>query len=143
MSLKIKDIMTPEVVGAPLGVTIHEAARIMKEQDVGSLLIMDENYPAGIVTETDFLYKVVYDKMDLETPIDEIMVSPVMMIHVDEALENAGSVMNEKGIRRLVVTDGETVIGVLSSTDISRFSPEYVSEVDKTLEKLDDILKDL
>lgn len=143
MSLQIKDIMTPEVVGAPLGVTIHEAARIMKEQDVGSLLIMDETYPAGIITETDFVYKVVYGKMDLQTPVDDIMVSPVMMIHVDESLESAGSVMNEKKIRRLVVTDGETVIGVLSSTDISRLSPKYVSEVDKTLEKLDELLRDL
>jgi CBS domain-containing protein len=143
MKPKVKDIMTPRVITIPKGSTILQAAGLMKDKGVGSLLVKEGDNPVGIVTERDFIYKVVLERIDTASPVDKIMAAPVITVAQEMPVEEAARLMKKKNIRRLVVMEGDRMIGIVTSTDISRTSPEYTSELSKTIGKLEDILRDL
>ena len=92
----------------------------MRDNLIGSIVIVDGDDIAGIFTERD-LIRVVDMNIDIETPIKEVMNSPVITISKDTIIADATNIMNEKNIRRLVVIDEKSkVIGMIGTRDIMR-----------------------
>ena len=118
--MRVKDIMHG-VTKIPSGTTITEAARIMDQKLIGSVLIEENKQVTGIVTERDILRKVVArGKNPEEVRAKDIMSYPVVMIDANEDALEASRIMDEKRIRRLAVTENGIIIGKVTANSISR-----------------------
>ena len=104
--------------------TVLEAARQMIEANVGSMLVTVEGEITGIVTERDYLRRVVLEeKGSRETSVREIMTSPLIVVTPETSVEECMSIITERRIRHLPVADeaGE-VVGLVSIGDVVKFN---------------------
>lgn len=95
-------------------VSVKEAARIMSNRNIGSLIVLKDNKIAGIITERDIMKNV----SCLGKKISSIMSKNVVTIDHNESLENAALIMTERKIKRLPIVDGGKLVGIITATDI-------------------------
>ena len=117
---KVKDVMTKTVVTVETNKTVTEAAALMAENDVGNLIVMDGNTPIGIVTERDFVRRVLAKEKNPKTKISEVMSTPLRVIDPDAPLKEAARRMIRKRIRRLAVIKDNKLVGIITATDFAR-----------------------
>jgi len=97
------------------------AVRKMVSKKVGSILISRDADYVGIVTERDILSKVLLRNLNpIVTEIGSVMSSPLITMDGETPIEKGAELMEEKDIRRLAVTEGGKVIGIVSASDIQR-----------------------
>lgn len=117
----VKDLMTKKVLVTNSTKTSFDAARLMKEEGRGSIVIVDGDRPVGILTERDFLRKVVAEDL---TPskvfVRDIMSRPLLAIDPDVSIKNAARLMLEKKIRRLPVIKGNKLVGIIVASDFAK-----------------------
>jgi signal-transduction protein with cAMP-binding, CBS, and nucleotidyltransferase domain len=103
--------------------TAQEAAKKMKHKDVGSLLVVDEtDKHIGIITEKDLVSKVCFqNKKSAEVFVNDIMSSPLVYIDLKATLEEAAKKMVDNKIQHLLVNNGDTFIGILTTSDLSTY----------------------
>jgi len=103
----------------PASATVLEAIRLMAEQQIGSVLIMDGAQLSGIFTERDYARKVVLlGRASMNTPVSEIMSSPVQTVRREDTINHCMTLMTKSRIRHLPVLDGDDVVGLLSIGDL-------------------------
>lgn len=125
--LPVKDIMSKKPIVVKAGTTIKEAAKVMKKNSVGSLIVMQKERPIGIITERDILLKVIAgDKTPAKTKIREIMTSPVVTIGPNTDVAEAAKKMAKLNIRRLPVVQKDELQGVVTENDILRIAPTLI-----------------
>jgi len=117
---KVKDLMVPDIKTIDRRVSAYEAAKYMKESNVGSLIITDGEVPIGIVTMRDILYKVIsLGSLGKDISLSTIMSTPLLTVEADEDISKAAALMRRWNVWRLAVRDGNgQVIGLISGTDI-------------------------
>jgi CBS domain-containing protein len=120
----VKEAMKTNLVMVEPTTTVLEAAKLMKKNRIGNVLVVEKKQPVGILTESDILKKVVAEgKNASEVLVEEVMSTPVVVADPYISLEEAMKTMGKCNIRRLpVIEDGE-LIGVITQKDISRISP--------------------
>ena len=117
-----------EVLKIDAGATVLEAVRKMVEANVGSLLVTEGGRIAGIVTERDYLRRAAMaDGADEETPVREIMTSPLVVATPDTAIDECMALMTERRIRHVPVVDSGDVVGLVSIGDLVKFKSEQQS----------------
>lgn len=117
--LPVKEIMTREVCTGKRNESVLNASRKMLKFGVGSIVVVENNTPVGIVTEKDILEKVVArNKTPAEVMLEDIMTFPIITIKPTTSLREATNIMVKKGIRRLPVIDNGNLIGIVTDTDI-------------------------
>ena len=133
---KIEQIMTQEVVTITPENTLYEAARIIGEKHIGSLIVMKYETPVGVITERDLLREVVARGIDLEKDwlvggvtikeekVEEIMSYPLTTIPLTSSIKEAAQMMIEKKIRRIAVRESGKVVGIITASDLIRSLPE-------------------
>ena len=119
-TVSVKDIMTKAVVSVDVATTVSDAAKIMEDTQVGSIVVTENNTPVGIVTDRDFAIKVVAHAYNPTTPVRTIMSSPLYSISPDEPVRMIADFMHARGIRKLPVIDNDKVIGIVTATDLVR-----------------------
>ena len=117
---KVKDVMTKKVITVESNKTVSEAAALMAENDVANLIVMDNNIPIGIVTERDFVRRVMAKNKPSKTKISEIMSTPLRVIDPDAPLKEAARRMVRKRIRRLPVIIDNKLVGIITTSDFAR-----------------------
>jgi len=121
--------MSEEVPTIESHISVVEAAKEMRKIGRGFLIILKEGQPAGIVTEHDFVDKVIADELNpAKVSVEEIMSSPLITIDPDEDLVKASEIMKMNKIRRLPVVKEGIMYGVLTSRDISQRFVEYLDK---------------
>jgi len=96
-----------------------DAARLMVEKGIGSLVANRDGLPFGIVTERDLVEKIVADATDpSKLTVADIMTAPLATIDAKGSLIDAARKMVEKQVKRLVVTEHDKIIGIVSQTDL-------------------------
>ncbi len=126
----VKDFMTTNVITIDVHRTVLEAAKLMHQQDVGDLVVMEGNEPKGIVTERDLVRRVMAQKKPLETKVSEVMSNPLITIEEDSSLRDAARIMVKNKIRRLPVTKKNVLVGIIATSDFARhISRKSFSEV--------------
>lgn len=116
----VADIMSSPVVTLDGEVNVRDAALLMTDKRIGSIVVTERGQPIGIVTERDILERIVGPCKDpCETKMKEIMSSPLVTTSKETAILDAMRSMRERGISRLVVTDGG-MEGIVSEKDIIR-----------------------
>jgi len=127
VSLKVEDVMVREVVTISENASVKEAAGIMNQFEIGSIIAVRKGKAIGIVTERDLLKRVIAEGMDAKkTRVKDIMSSPLVVIAPGAELEEALRLMFEKKIKKLVVVDQKRLVGLVSLTDMSSCEPAII-----------------
>ena len=99
--------------------TVLRAIRRMAEENVGALLVLEDDQLVGFFSERDYSRKVILQGLRSEdTPVSTVMTAPVLTISPDATVQQGLSIMSEKFVRHLPVTDDSGVIGVVSIGDL-------------------------
>jgi CBS domain-containing protein len=118
--MQIAEIMTTSVVTAPPGTPARDVAALMRDRNVGSVVLADEaGRPVGIVTDRDLAICVIADDRGHEESIQEFATAPVVTGAADMDLEEAAALMVEHRIRRLPVVDADRLSGIVTLDDIA------------------------
>ena len=105
------------------GTSVADAVTVMVDGGVGSVLIMDHGHLKGLFTERDLMCRVVYHGLDpRQTPIEEVMTSDVATVRSSLTVGEAMSLCTQRRIRRLPVMDGDTLLGVVSAGDLTKWA---------------------
>ena len=126
MSILARDIMTGGAECIGVNDTLEQAARKMKDLDVGSLPICGEdNRLKGMLTDRDIVVRCLADGGDPKsTRAGDLAQGKPVTIGADDTVEEAIRTMQQHQVRRLPVIDGHDLIGMLSQADIARNDPE-------------------
>ena len=125
----VKDFMTTNVITIDVQRTVLEAAKLMHQQDVGDLVVMEGNVPKGIVTERDLVRRVMALKKPFDTKVSEIMSDPLITIEEESSIRDAARKMVKYKIRRLPVTKKNVLVGIIATSDFARhLSKKTLSE---------------
>src|SRR3954453_16321988 len=116
----LRDVMTAEVVTAGPDRTVREIAELMRERNVGSVVILDgAARPAGFVTDRDLALSVIADGRDFGDHVADHASSPVITAEPSMTVEEGAELMVRHGVRRLVVVDGGRLTGIVTLDDLS------------------------
>ena len=120
MTRTVEEVMTrdPRTVSADDPVT--EAARIMRDDDIGDVIVLDGEQVGGIVTDRDIVVRGVAEGRDAQsTKVSEVCTGGVETIEPSAAIDEALSKMREADIRRLPVVEGGRAVGIISLGDLA------------------------
>lgn len=123
----VSEVMTREVVYLPAETTVDEAARAMRERDIGDVVVTQGPELAGVVTDRDIVVRAVADGLDPgATRLGEIASRDLVMIQEDASTSDAANLMRERAVRRLLVCDPERhLVGIVSLGDLAvRMDPK-------------------
>jgi len=99
--------------------SVFDAVKLMADKDVGALLVMEGSDVAGIITERDYARKIaLMSRSSKETPVHEIMTSPVMYVGPGQTSEECMALMTENRLRHLPVMDDGKLLGLISIGDL-------------------------
>ncbi len=130
-NIPVKEVMTREVCTALLEDSLLNASRKMIEYGVGSIVVMENGKPVGIVTEKDMIEKVISrNKVPSEVLLKDIMTYPLIVISPLTSLREAAQIMLRKGIRRLPVVDNDKLVGIITDNDILSVSLDLIESSD-------------
>ena len=126
MAKKARDVMTPDAKCAGENDTVADAAKRLKELDVGSMPICGEDDRLkGMITDRDIVVRVIAEGKDpAATKVGELAQGKPVTIGADDSIEEALDVMSEHKVRRLPVIDGHDLVGIVSQADIATELPE-------------------
>jgi CBS domain-containing protein len=128
----VKEIMTTDVKTIPAASTIQEAAKIMADMGVGSLVVTEKKMLVGIITEGDILRDVVAkDKLPSKTGVKQVMSREVVAIGPDATIEDAAEAMTERKVKRLPVIYKNDLVGIVSAVDIVAAEPKMMEQIAK------------
>lgn len=121
MSLKLKDIMTKDVVTVKGSATVKRAVDLMNKNEIGCLVVVNNVKPIGIVTERDMLKRVIHEKKEPEkTNVAEVMSKPLIVTAPNMLAGEAAKLMFGKGIKKLPVVKNERIVGLVTLSDLIR-----------------------
>ena len=133
---QIRDIMEKNVVTIEDDKTALDAAQLISEKDVSFLVIMKNNIPVGVLSESDFVKRLAADdKKASEVIVSEIMSSNFRWVEPETEIEDAIQKMLNNNIRRLVILDNNKLVGVITQTDLTGFLRDKLL-VDKTIKNI-------
>ncbi|MGJ0320947.1 putative nucleotidyltransferase substrate binding domain-containing protein [Aliarcobacter cryaerophilus] len=122
MIAKVKDAKVHKAVVVDTNKTIYEAATIIKQEKIPTLLLKDEDGEMYIVTDSDFRQKVILNRMDYDDLVVKIASKGLIYINEDDFLFNAQLQMAKHGLKRVVVkNDHDEIVGILDQISLSSF----------------------
>ena len=138
MVLVAKDIVEKEFLSLSRETTAQEGARQMKAKRHGYAIIASSTgSPEGIVTEWDYLSKIVAEGRDpSNVKLGDIMTSDLVSVDANVGLDQVAQLMTQKGIRRVLVLKDRKVIGVITAAVMLSRLKEYVDKVSSTIARL-------
>ena len=135
---KIRDVMTTNPRTVEPSTPVQEAAKIMRDQDVGPVPIVENGTVGGIVTDRDIVINVVAEGVDpSSTPVSQIASRDLVTVDPDQTLDEALRLMAQHQVRRLpVVEEDGKLVGIVAQADIARAADdqrtgEVVEEISK------------
>lgn len=118
--MSVKEIMHETTIVEP-GTSVLEAAKLMRDKNIGSVLVKINDLDHGIVTERDILYKVIARELDTKrTTVKEIMTELRYTIDSNATIQKASEIFNIHHIRRLPVMENGEIVGIITARDIAK-----------------------
>jgi len=132
--MNVKDVMNAPIITEDGDTTVDIGAGILEAMGVGSIVVTEGGVPTGIVTERDMALKVLSKNRPAgEVKLKEIMSSPLVTVNAATSIDDAGKMMADKKIRRLLVLDDGEIIGIVTVRDLLTRKPELVEKLYPTV----------
>lgn len=119
MTAKVRDLMTPGPIGVDYYQSIGEAARIMRDWGVGTVLVVHEQALHGLVTDRDLVVRAVAESKAPDEPVGPLSSGDLIGVDADDDAAVAVRLMREHAVRRLPVIEDGQVAGVISLGDLA------------------------
>jgi len=128
MSLKIENVMVVDVVTVEAEATVREAVELMNKNEIGCLVVVDEEEkPVGIITERDLLKRVLATRKDpVRSKVKDIMSKPLVTGTPHMDIEAAVRLMFKHKIKKLPILENGQLVGLVTLTDLVRFQPQII-----------------
>ncbi len=137
MVLFARDVAETVFLSLPRETNALVAAKAMKEKRQGFVVVLNGSLPEGIVTEWDYLSKVLAEEKDpAHVTIGDIMTAGLITVKGSDGLESVAKTMTERGVRRVLVLQDDKVLGVITSRTILARLEEYINRVSTTIARL-------
>jgi len=120
----VSEIMTEPVRTIEPNATLAEAATVLAEAGIGSLVVGSDRID-GILTESDVVDSVAAERDPTGTTVVDLMSEPVVTIRPDETIRAAGERMGHNGVKKLPVTEEGRAVGIVTTTDLALHLPSY------------------
>jgi CBS domain-containing protein len=117
--VRISEVMTQGVVTAESDDDLRHVGELMRDQNVGSVVVCDGGRPVGVITDRDLALAVVADRVDAGEPAGRHASRPLVTGEIEMDLEEAVALMVQHHIRRLPVTDDESLVGIVTIDDLA------------------------
>lgn len=117
--MRIAEVMTAPVITADVGATLREVAELMRDRNVGSVVVCEQGVPVGLITDRDLALIVVADGVDPGEQVGGLATRPLVSGHEDMELEEAAALMIQHRIRRLPVLRGQELAGIVTIDDVA------------------------
>ena len=114
----VKDVMRKNVISIDSTMTVKDAATMMADANVGCVVIIRGNAPIGILTERDFVKRIISQEMDLATPLADVMSFPLITVDSEDTVWEAAEIMKKNKIHKAPVEDQGKLVGIITATDI-------------------------
>lgn len=120
--MHVKEIMSSEVKTIPPSTLVKEAAQIMRDEDIGFLVIADNDSLIGTITDRDIVTRGVSEVNDLSgISVDEVMSDKVLTCYEENTIDEVAMLMNEEQVQRVpVFNDKNEMVGVVSIGDLAQ-----------------------
>lgn len=119
---QVRDIMNKHVITISKDKTCLEASKLLQEKDISFLVVTEGQNPIGIVTEADFVKKIVAaNKIASDLRISDIMSPKFRWVEPTTLIEDAVQKMLNNNIRRLIVLENQKLAGVITQTDLTAY----------------------
>lgn len=100
--------------------TVSDAAKMMKDSNIGCIIVTENNTAIGILTERDLVRKVIALQKPLSTSVKDIMSTPLIMIDPEQSLWELAELMKQKQIHKVPVVEHGKLVGIITATDLTR-----------------------
>ena len=121
----VKEVMKKSIVSVDSSITATDAAKMMEDTNVGAIVVLENNFPVGIITERDFVIKIAAHSYPVEATVDRIMSSPLISIDPNSNLWEASDLMSTRNVKKLPVIDDDEVVGIITSSDIIKHIADH------------------
>lgn len=119
MPTRLRDVMSTDVAAIGVSATIEDAARIMRDRDIGDVVVTSNGSVTGIVTDRDIIVRALADGLGPTTTVASIFSENVQTLEADDPVARATELMREQHIRRIPVMDSGTLVGIVSLGDLA------------------------
>jgi CBS domain-containing protein len=126
----LKDIMKRDVITVFPDTPVSEAARKMEEHNIGCLLVMNDGYAKGILTDRDIVLKVIARGSDPTlTKVSDVMQPHLITANPDMDILEASRLMSFNHVRRLPIREDGRIVGIVSAMDLAHVIQEEVDNL--------------
>lgn len=117
---RISDVMTADPTTCPEDATLEDAARLMRQEDIGDVLVTRDGRLTGIVTDRDIVVRALAEGMSpTETRVGEVASADAATLSPDDAVDRAVRLMRDRALRRVPVVDDGRPVGIVSIGDLA------------------------
>jgi len=116
----IKNITTTKLTTIRPDQTLLEAAKMMASNDIGFLPVVDNHTVRGVLTDRDIIVKGIAPQKDMKMKVEQLMTKNPCCIECNKSIEDAARMMRDRQVRRLIVTENNKFMGVISLGDLAR-----------------------
>ena len=121
----VKEVMNNSILSVDSSVSATDAAKMMEDTGVGAVVVLENGFPVGIVTDRDFAIKITAHSYPIDTPVRRIMSAPLISINSDSNLWKASDLMSTRNVRKLPVIDDDKVVGIITSSDLVKHIADH------------------
>lgn len=144
MTVEIGELIKKSPITLEVTATIQQAAQLMSEKNVSSIMLTEQGELAGILTDRDLRRRCVARALDVTLPVTEIMTGDVITMRSDELVLHALMTMTRSNINHMPVVDDERIIGMLTASDLTRHSssnPAFLTSQIRKSQSLEELQK--
>jgi CBS domain-containing protein len=118
---QLREVMSGPVITVDPDASAADAARLMRDQDTGDVVIASDDRIQGILTDRDLAVRLVAEALDPNVSVSEVCTNDPITLDVEDSIEQASQTMGEYSVRRLPVTEGSRVVGFISLGDLTQY----------------------
>ena len=132
--LLVREVMTTNVKTVRPFSTVKDVVQKMNKFGIGSVVVVEEGRPVGIITERDIMRSIAEQFFDPSVvKVKDIMSTQLVTISGDVSVEEAARLMATRKIKKLPVVENEKLVGIVTSMDVMRANPKIVGLLEELL----------
>jgi CBS domain-containing protein len=123
MATIVRDVMMTNLQSVDAGASIRQAAAVMRDNDIGDVLVVEDGNLRGIVTDRDIVVRALADGRQPDaTPVGDVCSPELTVVDAQAEVGEAADIMGRQAVRRLPVVENNEVVGIVSLGDLARRS---------------------